>query len=361
MNLRSLGGFLLNAIGLGLLAAVVLYLVAPQLFKPPVPPQTLPQPTAVVSYADAVRRAAPAVVSIITAQVQENTSGERQPQPDISLGSGVILRADGYILTNDHVIAGADTIAITLQDGRQVAADVVGRDHATDLAVLKVPLTNLPTIPLADAHPVQVGDVVMAIGNPIGIGQTVTMGIVSATGRSHLDIAKYEGLIQTDAAITYGNSGGALINAHGELIGINSAFLSVTRRTQTPGISFAIPNELALWVLDQILDNGRVIRGWLGLDGVDLILVPRWAEANHLTSLNGVVIQNVYRPGPAFDAGIQPGDILRRIDGKEIADGSEAMRRIAEAKPGSSMALQFVRKGKPLDLQVKIAEMPPDS
>lgn len=360
MNLRSLGGFLLNAIGLGLLAALVLYVVAPQLFKPPAP-VTAPQPVATVSYADAVRRAAPAVVSIITAQVQESASGERQPQPDISLGSGVILRADGYILTNDHVIAGADTIAITLQDGRQVAADVVGRDHATDLAVLKVPLTNLPTIPLADAHPVQVGDVVMAIGNPIGIGQTVTMGIVSATGRSHLDIAKYEGLIQTDAAITYGNSGGALINAHGELIGINSAFLSVTRRTQTPGISFAIPNEMALWVLDQILENGRVIRGWLGLDGIDLVLIPRWAEANHLTNLNGVVVQNVSRPGPAFDAGVLPGDILRRIDGKEIADGSEAMRRIAEAKPGSTMALQFVRKGQSLDLQVKIAEMPPDA
>lgn len=362
MNFRSVIHFFLNAVGLGLLVALLLYLISPQLFKPVAPPAPLPvsKPPVTVSYAEAVRRAAPAVVSIITAQAPDQDQFQesgRAPQPDIGLGSGVVLRSDGYILTNDHVIAGADAIAVTLQDGRQLRADVVGRDKPTDLAVLKIALTGMPTIPLADNHPVQVGDVAMAIGNPIGIGQTVTLGIVSATNRGYIGRATYEDFIQTDAAITYGNSGGALINAYGELIGINSAFLSRVGG----GISFAIPTNQALSVLDQILKNGRVIRGWLGLTGQDLLRYPNHARDNGLTELKGIVIEIVDKPSPAFDGGLQRGDILTHIDGQEIYGSRDTMKRIAEAKPGAAMSLQFVRRGQAMSAKVVIAERPAET
>lgn len=360
MSLRSLGQFLLNAIGLGLLAAVLLYLVRPSLFQAPMPAKPLPEATGTVSYAKAVRRATPAVVSILTAQVQEPEPGDGEAaraRPDIGLGSGVIVRPDGYVLTNNHVIAGADAIAVTLQDGRQIRAQVVGHDSATDLAVLHIPAENLPTIPFADSHPVQVGDVVMAIGNPYGIGQTVTMGIVSATGRTGLGYAVYEDFIQTDAAISYGNSGGALINAYGELVGISSAFFS-SKGGENRGISFAIPTGQAVDVLEQILKNGRVIRGWLGISAEPLMLYPQYANKNHLVDTRGVIITEVENPGPAAEAGLLPGDILTQINGKPVTGQSDAMRYIAKAAPGSQVKVHVIRHGEGLDRLVTVAEKP---
>ncbi len=280
------------------------------------------------SYASAVQQAAPAVVNIFTAKitVQKNNSlfndplfqrffGDRfQSQPrkklQTSLGSGVIISDKGYILTNNHVIEDADEIRLVLSDGRTLDATVAGVDPDTDLAVLKTETKDLPTITLGNSQGVQVGDVVLAIGNPFGVGQTVTMGIVSATGRDQLGINTFENFIQTDAAINPGNSGGALINAYGELVGINTAIFSKSGGSH--GIGFAIPVTLAKGVMDQILKKGRVVRGWLGIAGQDI--TPALAESFGLKESRGVLVSGVLEGGPADKAGIQPGDVIAKID-----------------------------------------------
>ncbi|MBI2381554.1 MAG: trypsin-like peptidase domain-containing protein [Gammaproteobacteria bacterium] len=351
MDAKALAQFFAKAIALGLVTALGLYVLKPELFQ-------AGATGGVVSYADAVRRASPAVVSITTAQFPD-WQARAKGSSGTGLGSGVILRHDGYILTNNHVIASADAIGVTLADGRQTVAEIIGRDPATDLAVLRIPFQNLPTIPLASARPVQVGDVSMAIGNPYGIGQTVTMGIVSATGRGYLGLALYEDFIQTDAAINYGNSGGALINAYGELVGINSAFFST--RSGSSGISFAIPAQQALAVLDSILKEGRVVRGWLGLSGIDLAGSPDWADRNGLSSLAGVIITDVETPGPADEAGIERGDILVRVGNQIITGPRDTMRLIANTPPGSRLVLHVIRRGESLSLPVTIAEKPLDA
>ncbi|MDT8403510.1 Do family serine endopeptidase [Sulfuriflexus sp.] len=324
-----------------------------------------------VSYADAVERSAAAVVNIYTAKlVTEQRSpllddpffrrffGDQLPAPrqrlETSLGSGVIMSPNGYILTNNHVIQGADEVRVALANGNTPLATVIGTDPETDLAVLKINYIRLPAITLGKSDALRVGDVVLAIGNPFGVGQTVTLGIVSATGRSQLGINTFENFIQTDAAINPGNSGGALINAHGQLVGINTAIFSKTGGSQ--GIGFAIPAALARDVMEQIIENGHVVRGWLGVEAQNL--GPELAESFNLEAGAGVVIAGVLRRGPAEEAGLRPGDILTHINDAHIDSSFTLLNTIAAHKPGETLVLRILRDGKELELSAKVAERP---
>ena len=324
-----------------------------------------------VSYADAVERSAAAVVNIYTAKlVTEQRSpllddpffrrffGDQLPAPrqrlETSLGSGVIMSPNGYILTNNHVIQGADEVRVALANGDTPLATVIGTDPETDLAVLKINYIKLPSITLGNSDALRVGGVVLAIGNPFGVGQTVTLGIVSATGRSQLGINTFENFIQTDAAINPGNSGGALINAHGQLVGINTAIFSKTGGSQ--GIGFAIPAALARDVMEQIIENGHVVRGWLGVEAQNL--TPELAESFNLEAGAGVVIAGVLRRGPAEEAGLRPGDILTHINDVHIDSSFTLLNTIAAHKPGETLALRILRDGKELELSAKVAERP---
>jgi serine protease DegS len=324
-----------------------------------------------VSYADAVARAMPAVVNIQTAKVitrrvhpllddpifqhffGNRLSGTKK-EIQTSLGSGVILSSQGYILTNNHVISGADEIQVLLGDGRSARATVVGVDADTDLAILRIALDRLPTIVIGDSKALRVGDIAMAIGNPFGVGQTVTLGIISATGRDHLGINTYEDFIQTDAAINPGNSGGALINARGELIGINSAIYSRTGGSQ--GIGFAIPVNMAKGVMKQIIEHGHVVRGWLGIEAQDL--TTDLAQSLNLDSTHGVLISGVLRGGPADEAGILPGDVVLTINGQSVNEAQQAMKLISEQRPDAMVQLGGSRQGKPFTVQAKISQRP---
>lgn len=325
-----------------------------------------------VSYAAAVERAAPAVVNINTAKVvnvQPNPlfkdpifqqffgRGLNSPRKHVerSLGSGVIFSDQGYILTNHHVIGGADAIQVFLRDGRSATAKVIGGDPETDLAVLKIDLKNLPAITLGKSDHVRVGDVALAIGNPFGFGQTVTMGIVSATGRYALGINTFENFIQTDAAVNPGNSGGALVDAHGNLIGINTAIFSQTG--SSVGIGFAIPTSIAKGVMEQIIAHGRPLRGWLGIEAQ--ALTPELLEAFGLKKgTEGLVITTLYRNGPAHKAGVEPGDVLVAIDGKKTGDAREVLLAISGHKPGERIKLDLMREGKPLSIEAIAGERP---
>jgi len=325
-----------------------------------------------VSYAAGVDRAAPAVVNINTAKVvtvQPNPLfndpifrqffgrdlNSPRKRVETSLGSGVIFSDQGYILTNHHVISGADAIQVFLRDGRSAPAKVIGSDPETDLAVLKIDLKNLPTITLGHSERVRVGDVVLAIGNPYGVGQTVTMGIVSATGRSALGINTFENFIQTDAAINPGNSGGALVDAYGNLIGINTVIFS--QSGGSVGIGFAIPTSLAKGVMEQIIQYGRPLRGWLGIEAQTL--TPELLEAFGLKKgTEGLVITTLYRNGPAHKAGVEPGDVLVAIDNKKATDAREVLLTISAHKPGDHIKLELLRDGKPLTVDAVAAERP---
>ena len=324
-----------------------------------------------VSYADAVEIAAPAVVNIHSRKTVIQSSplfddpffrrffGEQfglgpQKREETSLGSGVIVSTQGYILTNNHVIEGADEIRVGLRDGRSAEATVVGSDAEADLAVLKVKLDDLPMITLGDSDSLRVGDVVMAIGNPFGVGQTVTLGIISATGRSELGISTFENFIQTDAAINPGNSGGALITARGELIGINTAIFSRTGGSQ--GIGFAIPMSLAKNSMAQIVEKGYVSRGWLGVEIQEL--TPQLAESFGLKGKKGVIVAGVLRGGPADKAGLEPGDLITNLNGKPIEGAHAALNAIAQTSPGDGLNIVGLRNGKPLELKATVAERP---
>jgi len=340
--------------------------------------ESTPRPSAVprsgggnpASYADAVTVATPAVVNIYTTKlITQHPSpmfndplfrhffgGDSVPRQRLesSLGSGVIISSEGYVLTNNHVIDGADEIQVALQDGRSVSAKVVGTDPETDLAVLKVALPDLPAIVFARSEDLRVGDVVLAIGNPFGVGQTVTQGIVSATGRQQLGISTFENFIQTDAAINPGNSGGALINTAGQLVGINTAIFSRSGGSQ--GIGFAIPASLARQVMEQILKRGRVIRGWLGIEAQDI--TPDLAESFGLRDHHGAIVAGVY-PGSAADrAGLRPGDIVTSVAHKPVDDARAAMNITAALEPGSKIDLAVMRDGKALHLNAVIGERP---
>ncbi len=323
------------------------------------------------SYAAAVERAAPAVVNIYSSRVVERDQHPLMSDPFFrqffgddmparqrmlsSLGSGVIVSEQGYVLTNHHVIGGADQIQVALRDGRETLAEVIGTDPESDLAVLRIELDDLPVIELADSTEVAIGDVALAIGNPFGVGQTVTMGIISATGRSHLGLNAYEDFIQTDAAINPGNSGGALISPDGAMVGINTAIFSRSGGSQ--GIGFAIPANLARNILEELVTQGRVIRGWLGVEAQELN--PELAASFGLKAPRGVIIAGVVPGGPADQAGLRPGDVLLSIDGRAILDARETMADIAAVEPGDSLPLTVVRGGEKLALTVEVGERPP--
>jgi serine protease DegS len=379
MHPRKLIVFVAQAITVGLALAFLLTLFWPGLLKREAPTVDVreagPAPgitSGPVSYAAAVEQAAPAVVSINTAKVvavqqhpllndpvfrQFFGPGLDSPRKRVenSLGSGVIFSPQGYILTNHHVIGGADAIKVFLRDGRSATAKVIGSDPETDIAVLKIDLKNLPTLTLGKSEHVRVGDVVLAIGNPFGVGQTVTLGIVSATGRTALGINTFENFIQTDAAINPGNSGGALVDANGHLIGINTAIFSQTGGSV--GIGFAIPTSLAKGVMEQIIEHGRPLRGWLGFEAQ--ALTPELIEAFNLKQgTTGLVITTLYRNGPAHKAGVEPGDVLVAIDGKRTADAREVLLAITAHKPGSKVRLDLLRDGKPLGIEAVAGERP---
>ncbi|WP_426285240.1 S1C family serine protease [Luteibacter sp. E-22] len=325
------------------------------------------------SYADAVAKAAPSVVNIyanklVTEQPRELYSdpvlqrifsvptGPARTRRQQNLGSGVIVSDDGYVLTNNHVIANADDIQLLLYDGRVAKARVVGSDDETDLAVLKVDAGNLPAIRMtdADSRP-RVGDVVLAIGNPFGIGQTVTMGIVSAIGRQ-LNLSSLENFIQTDAAINFGNSGGALVNAHGELVGINTSLIG--QAVGAEGIGFAIPVQSARDVLDQIVQTGHVVRGWIG---ADYGAVPVSADSGLPSAARGVVVNEVSPGGPAALAGIQQRDVLLRLGDEDILDPSDLRRHEASLKPGVPVQVSGLRSGAPFAATVTPTQRPPSA
>ncbi|SDV04467.1 Do family serine endopeptidase AlgW [Pseudomonas mucidolens] len=337
--------------------------------------QQAPRTTAVqqgpVTYANAVIVAAPAVVNLYTTKVVNKSAhplfedpqfrrffGDNSPKQrrmESSLGSGVIMSPEGYILTNNHVSTGADQIVVALRDGRETLARVVGSDPETDLAVLKIDLKNLPAITIGRSESLRVGDVALAIGNPFGVGQTVTMGIISATGRNQLGLNSYEDFIQTDAAINPGNSGGALVDANGNLTGINTAIFSRSGGSQ--GIGFAIPVKLAMDVMKSIIEHGQVIRGWLGIEVQPLS--KELSESFGLTGRPGIVIAGILRDGPAEKAGMQIGDVILSIDGEPAGDGRRSMNQVARIKPTDKVAIQVMRNGKEIKLLAEVGLRPP--
>lgn len=377
--------FITRCIVLGLAVAFVVGLFWPGsgdrlrerfgLARTPRPQSTQPVAPALgngpVSYADAVAKAAPSVVNIyanrmVTARAVQMyddpvlqrlfgglPTGPAYKRPQQVLGSGVIVSGQGYVLTNNHVIANADDIQVLLYDGRIAKATLVGADEETDLAVLKIDAGNLPVIKIADRHALRAGDVVLAIGNPLGLNQTVTMGIVSAVGRQ-LSSSSAEDFIQTDAAINLGNSGGALVNAQGELVGINT--LLIGRQANAEGIGFAIPVGSAKSVLDQIVASGHVVRGWLG---ADYAFVPVAADSGLPAAARGAQVTDVYPGGPAAQAGIQPHDILLQIGSDNILDPADLRRHEAALKPGSKVRVSGLRNGVPFHTEVTLAQRPP--
>ncbi|MGH8667984.1 MAG: Do family serine endopeptidase [Burkholderiales bacterium] len=330
----------------------------------------LPAVSAGGSYNAAVSRAQPSVVNIFTSKEVQSPRhpllndplfrrffGEQPPdeaQRASSLGSGVIVSNTGYVLTNHHVVEAADEIEVALHDGKKLLAKMVGNDPETDLAVLRVNAENLPAITFGSSDALKVGDVVLAIGNPFGVGQTVTGGIVSALGRTGLGINTFENFIQTDAAINPGNSGGALVDAGGNLVGINTAIFS--RSGGSMGIGFAIPVSTAKMVLEQIVKSGSVTRGWIGVEVQDI--TPPVAESFRLGSTRGALIAGVLRGGPADKAGVKPGDVMVEVEGRPVADPTSMLNLIAALPPGASARMKIKRQGKDLDAQITVGRRP---
>ncbi|WP_223212080.1 S1C family serine protease [Thiolapillus brandeum] len=373
MNFQRLITFMFTSAAAGIATAVVVLLFWPGL---------LPHEEAVLNlnapvpgnngWADSVALAEPSVVNIYTSKITRQEGdplfknplmqryfGDPRGKPKLqrrnNLGSGVVVDANGYILTSNHVIKGADDIFIGAEDQPQVPARVVGIDPDTDLAVIQAAGKDLPPARLGNSAGLRVGDIALAIGNPFGVGKTVTQGIISATGREGLGLATFEDFIQTDAAINMGNSGGALINARGEVIGINTAILSSSGGSH--GIGFAIPINLARQVMEQIIRHGRVIRGWIGASGSDL--TPAIAKSMGLAEdTTGVLLSGILEDGPADKVGIMPGDIIQRINGKPVKNALEVMNAIAVAPPGTTMDLSILRNNKTMDVQLAVAERP---
>jgi serine protease DegQ len=324
-------------------------------------------------YSQAAERAMPTVVNIFTSSKVSSVDphqqyyddplfkhffgdqfSEQQAQPESSLGSGVIVSEQGLIMTNNHVVNTADEIEVALADGRKLSAKVVGTDPETDLAVLKVDADNLPAITFANSEKSKVGDVVLAIGNPFGVGQTVTQGIISALGRNHLGINTFENFIQTDASINPGNSGGALIDTNGNLIGINSAIYS--RSGGSMGIGFAIPVSIAKHVMEQITQSGSVTRGWIGIEAQDI--TPQLAESFKLDNAEGSLIAGILRDSPADEAGLRAGDILVSINGNRVVDSASMLNLIAVLQPKQKATLGIIRSGKAMDVELLVGKRP---
>jgi len=322
------------------------------------------------SFAPAAQRVIPSVVNIFTQQKMPTNNhpalndpifryffGDRldeRPRQASNLGSGVIVSQNGFILTNHHVIEAADEIQVALENGQTLPARVVGTDPETDLAVLKISANALPAITFAESDTLRIGDWVLAVGNPFGVGQTVTAGIVSALGRTHLGINTFENFIQTDAAINPGNSGGALVDVAGHLVGVNSAIYSRTGGSQ--GIGFAIPVSIARQVMEQIIREGGVVRGWVGIEVQDL--TPELAESFNLDKTEGALIAGVLKGGPADLGGVRPGDILLAVNGSTVTDSSSLLNLIAALKPGDKARLTVARKNQSLDLPIQVGRRP---
>lgn len=330
------------------------------------------QAAAVFSYADAVASSATSVVTIYTSKTVtekphpllddpvfsqffgDQLQRRQRSRTETNLGSGVLIGSDGYILTNQHVIDGADEILIALADGRGSQAVLIGEDKDTDIAILQIPITGLSGIKIADNRAIRVGDVVLAIGNPLNVGQTVTMGIVSATGRNRIGLNTFENFIQTDAAINPGNSGGALINARGELIGINTAIFSQTVGAQ--GIGFAIPISLALDIMRQIIKFGEVTRGWLGVEGTEVTANAAMATQN--PGIRGALIVGVFINSPADMAGIRAGDIVTAVDGNAVLGIRDLLDQITRYKPGEKIEVTIYRGPQQMTVDMKVTQRP---
>ncbi|MBU1394717.1 MAG: Do family serine endopeptidase [Gammaproteobacteria bacterium] len=367
-----------TTVALGVLFIIVLFkpdLVRWQPQRQSLTIQQAPQPAggAVAkseSFAPAAQKVIPSVVNVFTQQkvrtpvhpalqdpIFRYFFGDRldeRPREVSNLGSGVIVSANGYILTNHHVVEAADEIQVALANGQTLPARVVGADPETDLAVLKIDADDLPAITFAQIDSLKVGDWVLAVGNPFGVGQTVTAGIVSALGRTRLGINTFENFIQTDAAINPGNSGGALVDVAGNLVGVNSAIYSRTGGSQ--GIGFAIPVSIARQVMEQIIQSGSVTRGWVGIEVQDM--TPELAESFNLKSAEGALIAGVLKGGPADAGGVHPGDILLAVNGKEVSNSATLLNLIAALKPAEVAQLTVLRKQQSLDLKVLVGRRP---
>ena len=378
MAFNKTGQFLLLSVSAGFLAAaLVLFLQPPGLQPLDALAAALPRADGPVSYADAVERAGPAVVNVFTTKIltqrvnplfddpffrqffgdvfSDPLGSQVRKRRQNSLGSGVIVDRRGFVVTNNHVIEGADEIQVVLNNGTTLAARVAGTDPDSDIAVLRVEARkDLPAVSLGSSTNLRVGDVVFAIGNPFGVGQTVTMGIVSATGRNQLGITNFENFIQTDAAINPGNSGGALIDALGNLVGINTAIFSKSGGYQ--GIGFAIPVDMVRGIIDQLVQYGEVRRGWLGIAGQDV--TPELAESFGLNGSQGVLISSVVKDGPADRVGMRPGDVITEIDGRQINSAFDVVNAVAAKPPESTVRIRGWRGAKALDLAIRLDARP---
>ena len=373
---RKLLSFLAQSAAVGIIAAAALIFIMPNTWL-----QTSNQDNQAAlttsiqsgpfSYSDAVSKAAPAVVNIYTKKLAagprrfttnnpqlermlRDMYGRKIDRTVTSLGSGVIVTPEGHILTNNHVIENAEEIEVFLRDGRQLTANVVGADPETDLAVLQIHATEVPSISFATSNPLAVGDVVLAIGNPFGLGQTVSQGIVSATGRNQLGINVFENYIQTDAAINPGNSGGALINAKGELIGINT--ITSSKNGGSVGIGFAIPIGLAQQVMTHMIEYGRVLRGWIGIRVQNIS--PQLSESFALSEMGGVLVSGIVRDGPAHAAGLYPGDIIISMNDQPISDERQVLNEVIRYLPGQALNVTGVRNGKLSEWTVEVGQRP---
>lgn len=349
--------FFRRSILLGVVTALALLVVFPELRTQmlPTPASFTPVETsqAQLSYNYAVRRASPAVVNIYNRRYD---ASDRLKLSTQGLGSGVIMSNKGYIVTNYHVVAEADQVIAALQDGRIFTAQLIGKDRRTDLAVLKIQAENLPVIPLNEGYQPAVGDVVLAIGNPYNLGQTTTYGIISATGRSGMSFYGRQDFLQTDAAINDGNSGGALVNTRGELVGINTASFQQATDIETYGISFAIPYQLTWKIMNKLIADGRVIRGYIGIEARDVN--PVMARLYDADQISGIIVTGMDPTGPAAQAGFQVQDILIEIDGKQVTDRRNVLDIVTELRPGNRVEMKVLRNGKPKTLSVLIADEP---
>ncbi|NOI66110.1 outer membrane-stress sensor serine endopeptidase DegS [Vibrio sp. 99-8-1] len=349
--------FLLRSIGLGLVTALVVLLAFPSLRSNILPNNINPTANNIselqISFNNAVRLAAPAVVNIYSRKYTSEGQKNLQVQ---GLGSGVIVSDKGYIITNFHVIAQADEITVALQDGRIASGQLVGKDQRTDIAVLRIEESNLPTIPLDPNYKAKVGDVVLAIGNPYNLGQTTTFGIISATSRSSISAGGRQAFIQTDAAINQGNSGGALVNTQGQLVGINTASFQQATDLETYGISFAIPYALANKIMNKIIADGRVIRGYIGVDGQDVTaMTSRMLGGDYI---GAIIVLGIDEQGPAALAGFQKNDVIIKINGHKISGRQSVMDTVTDLRPGTTVDVDIVRDGKSMTLPVTVAELP---
>jgi serine protease Do len=371
--------YCLLAGGVGVLVgsrALKTYMAVPSVAAAPV---TVSAPAGVItSFAPIVEKDLPAVVNIASSKVVRNNGGNGMPfmdpffrqffgdnfgrqfrspgrQVERGLGSGVVIQSDGYILTNNHVVDGATDVRVTFLDKREMKAKIVGTDSKTDIAVLKVDAKDLPVLVFADSSKVKVGDIALAMGQPFGLGQTVTMGIISAKGRNGLGIEGYEDFIQTDAAINPGNSGGALVDFRGDLIGINTAILS-HGGGGNQGIGFAVPINMARAVMEQVISHGKVVRGYLGVLPEDI--TPAMASSFHLTDTRGALVGDVPTGSPAAGAGIHRGDVITEVDGQRIEDSNQLKLRVSMTAPGTMVHVKLLRDGKEQTVAVKLGELP---